>query len=492
MGAAEVRPPAPRWVPWVLVAACILPRLPGLGLPLLEEGHAWRQASTAMIARNFHRHGYRLPWPEIDVTPEHRPDQRRRFTNSEFPLYQWLVALGYGLVGVREWVGRVLSIGCTAAAVWVLFAFVSRLAGGWAATVAAAFVALNPMAVFYTRAFLPEPLMLLLAVVAMDRAARWSETGSRREAWLAAAAATLAAMVKQPALHLIGPPAVAAVAAGGRSWWRKAETWLVLAAPLAGCLAWYSWSGWLGRRFVPHFAVGGGPGLINPSLWLGEQDFWWRFGAVMVGHVGAFTGWLIAVMGVARPRTGGQWLAAAWLAAAMAMALLAGGATITHFYYNLAVTAPLAVWIGHGAGRWRTAPLRWATSLLVLAGPLLVLASGQVQQWYEVRPGEVACAAAVRELTEPDASVLTVCYGTQLLYACDRRGFYAITVPLQLSEETLRRAAADGYDYFATGQRELIERSAEQGVREYLAGRRQVAAGPDYLVVDLRHPVVAP
>ena len=136
---------APRWVPWVLAALCLGVRLPGLGLPLLEEGHAWRQSVTAMVARNFYRHSANPCYPEIDLPARGQPLTAPGYTNSEFPLFPWLVALGYHVTGPADWLGRLLAALCAVGATVWLFRLMERVGNDWSATVAAAWFALNPL-----------------------------------------------------------------------------------------------------------------------------------------------------------------------------------------------------------------------------------------------------------------------------------------------------------------------------------------------------------
>ncbi len=484
---------APWWVPVVLAALCLGLRLPGLQLPLLEEGHAWRQSVTAMVARNFYRHSANLCYPEIDLPARGQALTAPGYTNSEFPLFGWLVAQGYRVTGVAEWLGRLLAALCTVGAMLVLYALVRRVGNDWSAAVAAAWFALNPLGIFYTRAFLPEPLMLLLIVVAIERLVVWVETGSGRAFAVGLACAVLAPMVKQPALHLWPAVVLAGLLAPGA----RPARWLRLAAlavlPVLGMVLWYRWAMWLGAHYTMHFAVGGGQGLMGLNLWLhGDANFYPRFAAVMVVLIGTVTGWPVALCGLGRTQGAGQRVVAAWLLGALAAVAVAGGATISHYYYNLALVLPLAALVGWGAGRWDRVRLRWLATLMVLMGPLLTLSFGLVQSWYEVRPAEVAAAAAVRRLTAPTDPLLTLCYGTQLLYAADRRGDFLLPEPALLDPQHVSNAVKLGFAWFATGRAEVLQAPTGQALREELARYRQVAAGPGWLVVNLRERAEEP
>ncbi|MCC7494621.1 MAG: glycosyltransferase family 39 protein [Fimbriimonadaceae bacterium] len=474
---AEASRAAPWWVPASLALWCLLVRLPGHDLPLLEEGHAWRQSVTAMLARNFHRHGYRLPWPEIDVPGHQQPAGAPAYTNSEFPLYPWTVALVYHLTGVHESVGRLLAALAAVVVTLALYALGNRLGGGWLGAVAAGWWALQPLSIFYTRAFLPEAWMLAATVLAVAAAVRWVAVGDRWAAGLALGCGTLAPLLKQPAIGVVLPLAVAVTVREGWAAWRRPRRWLVVALPLLACLAWDRWAGWLGTHYAGHFAVGGGSGLINPSLW-SQPTFWRRLAAVLLLLVGCGSAPLLALCGLRRPQDG-QAVLLAWAGVALAGALVANGATVTHYYYNLALLPPLALLLAQGC-TWPRPRLRWIAVLLAVGGPLWLLDTGLVTSWYDVRGSEVAAAAAVRRLTPPGDLVYTHCYGTQLLYAADRRGDFLITEPSFMEPRSLRDAAQAGLRWFVSGRRDLIDSPAGAALRGYLAGCREVAGGPGW------------
>jgi len=366
----------------------------------------------------------------------------------------------------------------------LLYRLLRDTTGGWAATVGAAFWALNPVAVFYGRAFLPEPLLVMLIVLCFERLAVWFETG-RRTAWATAVvAASLATMVKQPAVHIVVALAVA---------WRVAPVdarrrvpgWLLPLLPLVCCQAWYAWAQWLGEHYVGHFAVGGGSGLINPGLWLsGDVNFYARFAVATIVLLGGVTGLPVALLGLGRPQRPFDRVLLAWLAGAVAIVLVANGAAITHYYYLLPTMAALAVWVGRGAARFEWFMLRWAVTLLVLCGPLLVL------PFPELGPGTRSGRAKWRppgrcangRRPTPSSTPL-LRHATALRIR--RRGDFLLPEAGFL-EPRMSRRRPRGFGYLATGRGDVLETEAGATLRAWLADQPVVAAGPGWLVVDLR------
>ena len=120
--------PKPTWLP---IALGSLLRLVQIWMPVVGV-HSWRQADTAAMARHFSQAGTPIWLPQIDWG-----GASAGFVESEFPLYPFLVSRLYSLIGVQEWLGRGLSVLCSALTIWLVMrlgpALVqprSRLVGG--------------------------------------------------------------------------------------------------------------------------------------------------------------------------------------------------------------------------------------------------------------------------------------------------------------------------------------------------------------------------
>src|SRR5205809_6959308 len=91
------------WPALALALLALALRCYGLTAPLLDY-HSWRQADTAAIARNYGTSGYRLAYPQVDWG-----GQTPGYVESEFPLYSYTLALLYGIFGVYDWIGRLIT-----------------------------------------------------------------------------------------------------------------------------------------------------------------------------------------------------------------------------------------------------------------------------------------------------------------------------------------------------------------------------------------------
>src|SRR5262245_64190848 len=123
----------------LVIAAAILPRLAHIGAPIGGH-HAWRQADTAAIARNFFRGGMNLLLPAVDWS-----GAGPGYVESEFPLFPFLAAGLYRLFGLAVVWGRILAILFSVGAALYLARLCARYVDRRAAVLAAVALSLFPV-----------------------------------------------------------------------------------------------------------------------------------------------------------------------------------------------------------------------------------------------------------------------------------------------------------------------------------------------------------
>lgn len=183
---------------WLSLCVALFMRLPGLTNPLLDFA-SFRQTYTAMIARNFYRHGMQILSPRLDIIGIQNI--------SEFPIYPACIAVLYHIFGEYEFLGRLFSIACGLGCIVYLYKlgvlFWSRLAG----TLAGLSFAILPMAVYYTRTYQMDALMLVCSIASIYYLYRWYEIQRIYLFILAVFFFGLALLIKIPTLYLFLPMA---------------------------------------------------------------------------------------------------------------------------------------------------------------------------------------------------------------------------------------------------------------------------------------------
>lgn len=78
-------------------------------LPFINLGprsvHVWRQCNTLAVARNFYQEDMDIMNPRVD-----RRLDTDGVTGMQFPSYEYIVALGYKVFGLHNWVHRLVSL----------------------------------------------------------------------------------------------------------------------------------------------------------------------------------------------------------------------------------------------------------------------------------------------------------------------------------------------------------------------------------------------
>jgi len=459
--------------------------------------HAWRQADTAAMARNFNEHGMRLLQPQIDwggATPG--------YVESEFPIYSWILAVAHRAFGVWDGWGRVLSIVCGVATVLALYDLVRRRCSEAAAWWAALFHAMAPLAVFFGRAIMPEAAMLLCSVLAVSWFALWMDDGKARYGILAAAATALAALLKLPALYLGLPLFVLAWQKHGRRTFMRPALWLFALAVLVPVILWYRHAHEIYRQTGLTFGIwGAGTDKWGDFAPLATLKFYNDvfFKSIAERHL-TWGGFVLCIAGLWMRRRPKERVFDTWM---VALLVYVGVVTIgnqVHDYYQLPFALPAAAFIGKAVSWAWTArraastgtarnvaverrSRRIAMALLVCAAAVPILSGLRLQSlWRKESPDSVLArlGAAAHAVVEPGALVVAVDRGDPVwLYRSGAKGWHAS--PESLTPGFLQDRVADGARYLL-GPTSGFD--AER-LRDLLAVHEPVAVDADWFIARL-------
>lgn len=472
------------------LAACLWPWLaaPRLRLPLLLlvlglaltaravrldapylDHHAHRQTDVATIARNFYEDNPSIFWPQVNWRAD-----APNYIESQFPLVPWLASRVYQLTGEQPWVGRGIVTLFAGLQVVALYGLVSLYWGQVVGFLAALFVAVSPLAVYFGRAFMDDTPSLALATAALWGVAAWARRGRWWMLTLGLFALALAVMVKLVTLYIFLPVVVILWQRWGWHAWRRPAAWGILVLPLLPVVGWYAWARMLGQQYLT-FGIWGPASneAAGLSKWgsadlVFSQAFVRRLGGRILNQVLTPVGLLALATTVlavafsgrrsAGPRASelqsiadreaqakdssgafsrdavgsGAWATrglgvfGAWLAGVLVYVGVSGQAQYIHDYYQLPFVAVLAPFVGYGLTvLWRARRYgRWLA--LGLAG-LLALFSARVLPEYHLdwHGWILREVQVVQAITEPDDPIITVTFDNQptLLYHLHRPGW---------------------------------------------------------------------
>ena len=449
---------------WGVLALSLVVRLPGLGLPLIDE-QPWRQTDTAAIARNFYEEGLDIWRPRVDwrgITPG--------YVECEFPLYPALVAVGYRAVGgAEEWVARLVAALCSVAGAAALYWLVRGTDSWQVAIWAAGLYAIYPLNIFYGRAVVPEALMLACSCAGLAAFDRWVRRGGIGLLIAAFAATTLAFMVKLPTLCLGVPLLYLALSVRGSACWKRMWFWGFFIGILAPPALWYWHAHELYRETGLTFGIWGDEGYRkfgSVALWTSFEFYFnvmTRFFGVLLTPVGAALALVGFVLPTGRVR---PYFYHVWLAA-LVVYIFAAAEGVRVLNYYLLPFAPVAAAFGARSlvALWRS-PLinrtlfgrRARTGLMATLVALLAFQAVMyaVPKYVpkEFHRTQYDLGQRVALVTPPDALVVVVDYDANVeapdraqnpvfLYYAHRKGWQILPQELTIERmETLRAAGA--------------------------------------------------
>jgi len=483
-----------RWLPvLLLLAVTLLVRLYHLDAPLFDY-HTFRQTETASIAKNFYLNGYRILHPQLNDAGPLPVD-----VASEFPVYSYLVALLYGVFGLHELLGRLLSVAFAGGTAVLLYRLLVRLENREVAFYATLFFALSPYGIYFTRTFMPESSMLFFSIAALLTFQRWLERGRLLEFGLASAAAALMILAKLPAIHVGVPILFLAIRWYG---WRvlfQFRLWAYAAIALVPAVGWYMHAWQLGHTTTVSFAVFS---AASPAGWMLVFDpgFYSLIADWLIRNVLTIPGLGLAALGIVgltQSEQRGFYLS--WLSAVAIYFVVGASGLVQNDYYVLPAVLSLAPLVGVGArlvrgasttiaarglGVWNVAtspPVSGRHKMVKLAGPAATLLIFGLLFWqsavrlgplYSLATQTMAAGNAVDRLLPQDATVVAAGAGVpEVLYAAKRHGWVLFRDKFSLAavSDLSRKGAA----YFLTIDREWM------------------LARSDFLDVVRRYPVAA-
>jgi 4-amino-4-deoxy-L-arabinose transferase-like glycosyltransferase len=153
-----------------------------------------RQYHSFILARNyFLQSSYSAPEWRKKLWQETAAEEYVR----EPPILEHAVALIYRITGKEQfWISRSLSVIFWLAGGWVLFRLLKNLVGQEVATLSLIFYLFNPFGIVASRAFMPDPLMILIALLAISFFVRYQSDASRLSLLLSAIFTGIASLIK--------------------------------------------------------------------------------------------------------------------------------------------------------------------------------------------------------------------------------------------------------------------------------------------------------
>jgi hypothetical protein len=416
-----------------------------LRTPIFDH-HSWRQADTAAIARSFVRERFNPLYPQVDW----RGSRPTGYVETGLELQAWLVAGIWRMSGIRVETGRALAAAMYVATALLLYRFVRRRYDEPTALAAAyAHAFAFPLGLFGDRAYLNEPLLILLSAAALVAAQSWLERRHPASLGVLVAATAIVGMVKLPYLVVYAPIAALFVERFG---WRglvRIELVLAVAASVACAGIWYAHANSL--YAMTGLSFGLTDKTFDPTLVFSTR-FPLRIGRRLVRDIIGPAGLVLLVWGTIAAFRRRRWAEPAGLAGYVVYLVAVARGNYHHDYYQLAVLPIGAVLVGlgvvaaveEGARRgWPAARRQWlAAALLWILAATTAVRSLSAHSWYEVEAGRLELCRAVAPQLGPADRLLVVNYPSPDVMFCVDRPGWILDWPARATE--IERAAREG------------------------------------------------
>ena len=478
----------------------------GIGLRIVDitdpplDFHPWRQLRAASIARAKY----------YKMTPSLNPDKRQTaielaedFEVLEPRIFETIVAFSYKVVGGEHlWIARLYAILFWTIGGIALFSLARRLTSEDGAIVSLAFYLFTPFGFAGSREFLPEPLMIMLIMLALYSLSRFGEERSWKWSICTGLLSGAAIHVK---IFAIFPIAIATVffvitVWGFKQAIKEPKVWvtalLTLTIPAPYYLLGLSGS-YTGSEYLSYWSFRFSKLLLQPGFYVQ----WMTVLQDLVGLLVVFPSLMGAILFPPRGKALSIGLWVGYLLLGMCVPSL----ILSHTYYSLLLVPTIALSLAPLGNllfsKFITQPRIWQFSFAGIA--LLSLSSPIVYNYKSVmardyRPEIIGWEELGNELPEGTFIGITHDYNNRLNYYGWRKVTQwphasdigtdiisgAITIQDNPDWHEIFLQKTQGYDYFIVTL--FGELDLQPVLRETLYQNYEIIAADDrYIVFDL-------
>jgi len=479
-------------IKYILLVAFLI-RLYNLNFPV-SGWHSWRQADTASIAKNFYENGHNILYPQIDWggnTPG--------YVESEFQIYPFFVSALYFVFGVNDTWGRLLSVIFSILTIYGLYLLVRKTISEQVALWSAFIYAVIPLNIYYSRAFMPESMMLMCIVFGIYFFVKWVEGDKWKNLIYSALFISFSILLKIPTLY-IGLPLI--FLAFQKYRWKpfgNLTLWVYALLVFVPVVLWYYHAHNLYLQTGLSFGIWGfGEDkwgnfnlLINPEFY--NTVF---FKSIAERHL-TWAGFIPFIIGLFIKREHkNEKLFDFWLISVLVYFLIVAGGNKSHEYYQLPFILPASVFAARAFAKYL--PLKnisssfsahklrftfFAVCLIVM----LVLSYLRIANFMrgEDRNAVVfTMSNEIKKYTAKNDLIVTLCDGNPVyLYLADRKGWFI--VPSNFEIKNIEKLKILGAKYI-TGEKLFLKTSENFAVLDSLKNNYRVVKNEEsYFLISL-------
>ncbi len=269
----------------------------------------------------------------------------------EFPLMHGITALLYHLFGVREIIGRLVSVAFSIGSMFLMYGLARQflsVAGAFAALILYVF---SPMNIFFSRAFMPESSMMFFMIGAVYFLLKWLNRPIFFLYLLAIIFATCTGLAK-PTAGIIFVP-IFTIWFLKYKWhlFKRFDFWLYISVSLIPSILWCTYANYFNSRHPMPFGFDESWVKILTSRGIVRHWFNFKFYAFIGGSFFFLLltplGFIGSVIGILCVKAGNQRkILYSWLGILIIYFYILAGPNSGHIYYHLALLPLSAIFFG--------------------------------------------------------------------------------------------------------------------------------------------------
>jgi hypothetical protein len=441
----------------------------------LFDFHSWRQADTAMIARNFVEERFDIRYPQIDQ----RGAREEGYVETGLELYAFLLAAISRVVGFSPYVGRLLNTFLFPWAAALLYRFARDRYGTRIGLLCLYIYSIGlPLLVYIDRAVMNESLLMLLSVASL-RAAQLHLQRPRAATLARLVIGSMAIAAMKPTFLVIwGALAGLYIERFGRKVVVRWELWGLLALTVSAAVLWFRHAHGLYEMTGLTFGVD--DKLFSLSI-VESPRYWFKIATRLFKDILGPVAFLAVPFGTVWAVRRRHYAEALGLVTFLVYLVVVTIGNATHNYYQLpivpvaAVLAALGIahlvdrFIGNEPERHERRVLAFAVTLWLVAMSTFVR-SAAFHSWYEVDKTRVqACDELRPSLVSTDRVAFANYHSPDLLFCVHRKG-WLLSEPAT-TQDALRDVIRQGASVIVTQRQyqatiETLQRLGGQRVVE--------------------------
>jgi len=469
---------------WTVVLFGLLLRLYHITVPFTDYA-TQLQTTLADTARTFlYNNNFNILEPfRYRLTEAGKP-----LIDIAFPLTQYLTSIFYRVLGLSEWVARLVPLSFWVGSMVLLRRLLRKYYNARTALFSILFFAIAPQNIFISRAFMPESAMIFFTIGMIYYFSEWIDKDSALNFIKSAIFLTMAVLVKPVTLFMTLPLVLLSFQKYKWKIFIKWKLYLLLLLSLGSLALW--------QRHL--LMIGGRNALetINaPYLqYIFNFDFWLRMYTSITMVILTPLGFILCLAGaLLKVKIKEEYIFYAWISGAIIFIVSFPHLHYVHYYYQVVLTPPAALFVGKAlnfiiesnfSGKLITSRyLSTGKLALVIILVILISAIVIILPQYNLSPKSPIAGRSVDELTEADALVIAgIGFDNGLLYYTNRKGWLTYC---EESVEEINNLRAKGAQYYVTTH--LNKERKDKDLLNYLTRNYKIVSQTEnYIIYDLQ------